>query len=359
VVVRREDKPPKIILKEVEEETYAGYVDICGRVEDDIGIRRVKVNDRRVKVGADGIFKHRVELSIGRNEIEVEVIDTGGHKDKKRVVVVRREDKPPKIILKEVEEETYAGYVDICGRVEDDIGIKQVEVNDREVKVGTDGRFKCRVELSIGRNEIEVEVIDTGGHKVKKRVVVIRRSVPKEEDVVVHGISKQWQAVLKNIYREGKYDKAVKILNEIEQEYGVNAFVLFYKGVAYYKRAYEIKSIVDSDIAVGYYKKAIEYFKQAYSPERRREFSRMVPAPGVAFNPPRKNIHDIRFYLAMSYYHIYLWYDLMEKPAERWKAKANDAFSDYFASFRKEWQNDAKFKSFWNTARRIHKELNK
>ncbi len=150
--------------------------------------------------------------------------------------------------------------------------------------------------------------------------------------------------------------RALKSIEKISHSSGETAFTCFYYGVAYYKMA---RKQEDADKSIKMYYHAIEELEKAYV--KRQDFSRIKIAQ-VPFNPPQKNIHDIKYYQAMCHYFIYKWQrtqgELEDAELQKIKGQAKDAFDNYFGYFTK-LSEDTKplCNSFYNSAVKVNKEL--
>ncbi|MDI6780871.1 MAG: hypothetical protein QME49_01975 [bacterium] len=153
--------------------------------------------------------------------------------------------------------------------------------------------------------------------------------------------------------------RTLKGMEEISRSSGETAFTCFYSGVAHYKMARKQASFEDADKAVKMYYQAIKELEKAYV--KRQDFSR-IKISQVAFNPPQKNIHDIRYYQSMCYYFIYKWErtqgELEDAKLQKVKMQARDAFNDYFSYFTN-LSEDTKSScnSLYNNALQVNKEL--
>ncbi|MEW6605854.1 MAG: DUF4398 domain-containing protein [bacterium] len=144
-----------------------------------------------------------------------------------------------------------------------------------------------------------------------KAVEIFSQIKPNEPNY----LEAEWNiAILYVIYLE-RIDEAVDILDKIWRlnNKAENAFISFYKGIAYYKKAENIPKLRKKE-AIEEFNKAINYLEDAY--RLRRQFS-TVTIKGVPFQIPSKNIQDIKYYIALSYYNM------------NDKNKAIDAFREY------------------------------
>ncbi|MFH1859839.1 MAG: Ig-like domain-containing protein [bacterium] len=421
VKIVKDATPPVIKITSPEPKnrvTNQDAVPISGRVEDaGSGIAIVEVNGNKVNFSNDGYFGTTIShLKQGKNIIKITAEDKANNIAKEEFEIII-DNTPPqaKISIPKNDIDIEKDSVEIIGRVTDDGVIKDIEllVDNKPVKIRLDaeGRFKQEIELrDIKKYTIVLAAVDSLGNKSIPDVVRVNRikvelppppvvkpiapvvistpPVDKHTPPVViptppvvdttpppslpvakptppvvitpslpsDPISEKWNRVLKNIYDNEGYDQALVILKELEKKEST-AFISFYEGLAHYKKARRLDSPVDTEQAIKEYNLSIKNLQEAFS--RRAEFSRIQPPTGVSFNAPLRNIHDIRFYLAMSYYYIYVCYEQQPDSSEniqaRWKNEANDAFNEYFSRFK----DGSDPKSSWETAKRVYNQMNR
>ncbi|MFH1963442.1 MAG: Ig-like domain-containing protein [bacterium] len=417
VKIVKDANPPVIKITSPEPKdrvTNQDTVPISGRVEDAVsGIAFVEVNGNKINFSNDGYFGTTIShFKPGKNIIRIIAGDKTNNITKEEFEIIV-DNTPPqaKISTPDNNIDTEKDSVEIIGEVTDDGVIKDVELlvdkKSIKIKLDADGRFKQEIELcDMKKYIIAITAVDSMGNKSIPDVVSVTRvplappkpppalpeptptptvvkpaspvvepvpPVIKPTPIVVEPvptvikptppptvepktISEKWNRVLEDIYNNGRYDQALDMLKGLEKE-GRNAFIFFYKGLAHYKKAKRFDSPVDAELAIKEYNLSIKNLQEAFS--RRAEFSRIQPPPKVSFNSPLRNIHDIRFYLAMSYYYGYVWYeqqpDLSENIRAKWKNDANDAFNEYFSRFR----DGSDPKASWDLAKRVYDQVNK
>jgi hypothetical protein len=141
-----------------------------------------------VLLGPGNPIAYSLELMEGSNELVVQVWDLAGNEAESHVSVVTFDSDPPSITLIS----PLPGY-----RTEDDsvllIGMTEpgalLTVDGVNHPIGTDGTFQIAMMLSIGTNEISLEVEDLAGHSSSTSIVIHR-----EEPVGgLQGAVGQWE----------------------------------------------------------------------------------------------------------------------------------------------------------------------
>ena len=182
--------PPIIFLdvpqhSEVQSEIHEFIVQ--GRVSDDSGTTKVKINNTEVYVSTDGVFVATIPLSYGETEIRVTASDSHGNMEANRFTVFRHsppiDDIGPEILILEpvynrtrgIRREIHinAASVAVSGTVTDSSGVSEVVV-DGATSQRTGNRFTAEVELMRGDNVIRIRAIDRLGNASDKEITVFR-----------------------------------------------------------------------------------------------------------------------------------------------------------------------------------------
>ena len=167
--------PPRLVVSY--EATNSSEIVISGFAQPKMTVELLKneVMLARETVGDNGEFSFAgVTLDEGINSFEaVARLEEGGSSEASRPVEVVFDRVLPELSLTRPESEELkvqlASY-EVVGKSEKGAS---VWVNNRVAMVGDEGNFKIQIELSIGRNEVEVAARDLAGNEVRKKVVII------------------------------------------------------------------------------------------------------------------------------------------------------------------------------------------
>lgn len=123
----------------------------------------------------DGTFTFlNINLVPGSNVFAAVAVDKAGNKSKASVGenIIYSNTEPKLEIIKPTDEQTFSGNespIEISGSTNSD---NRVQINNRLVIVGVDGRFTTRAKLTSGINVISIIAIDVSGNQTKKEITV-------------------------------------------------------------------------------------------------------------------------------------------------------------------------------------------
>jgi len=167
--------PPRLVVPY--EATNSAEIVIAGFAQPKTMVELLKneVTLTKQVVGEDGGFSFSgVMLDQGENSFgAITISDDGGSSEPSKPVVVVFDDTSPEMVLTRPEKDEIrvdAINYEVVGTSEKGAS---VWVNGRVALVSDEGNFKIRIELSIGKNEVEVLVRDLAGNETKKKVVII------------------------------------------------------------------------------------------------------------------------------------------------------------------------------------------
>lgn len=138
---------------------------------------KLYLNDKvleKILVGKDGTFTKRVALVEGENKITAKAVDQGGNESafsnsllifyKKRAPLLEIEFPP------EEELQTEDKEIEIKGKTDPEVNLT---INDRFVRVKSNGSFSFLVSLSEGENLIKIVATDQAGNqkKVERKII--------------------------------------------------------------------------------------------------------------------------------------------------------------------------------------------
>jgi bacillopeptidase F len=158
------------------EATNSANINITGYAEANVGVELMKndvsVGKTQVSGSGDFVFND-VELNEGDNVFTaVAITDKGGRSETSKPAVVLYTTRAPQLTMTNPSEDTltvdYADF-DIIGQSEKGVS---VTVNSRVAMVDDDGKFKFKMQLNAGKNDIEIVVRDMAGNETKKKITI-------------------------------------------------------------------------------------------------------------------------------------------------------------------------------------------
>lgn len=166
--------PPRLIVPF--EATNSARISISGLAEPGVEVELLKndvaVDKTVVSEEGDFVFRY-VDLSEGENVFTaVAVSQQGGSSELSQVVKVVFDNQPPAVeMLNPKEEKLTVDYddFDVTGRSEPGVSVL---INNRVAMVDNDGFFKLKIQLQMGKNEIEVKVRDMAGNETIKKIEI-------------------------------------------------------------------------------------------------------------------------------------------------------------------------------------------
>jgi len=166
--------PPRLVVPF--EATNSSKMLISGYAEANVTVELMKneVEVSKVKVSENGDFKFdEVELDKGDNVFSaITMTDDGGSSEQSKTVSVVYNDQPPSLTMSNPSEDSLtvdSADFDVVGK--SDKGVS-VWVNGHVAMVDNDGNFKLKIQLSPGKNDIEVTVKDLAGNVTKKSIAI-------------------------------------------------------------------------------------------------------------------------------------------------------------------------------------------
>lgn len=166
--------PPRMVVPY--EATNSARIDIFGLAEPEATVELLK-NDvpvETVMVSSEGEFRfERVDLEMGNNSFLARAMtDKGGSSDLSVPLEIVYDNELPQIEMVNPSEEKlkvdYADF-DVIGKTERGISVL---INGRIAVVDDEGKFKLKVQLVPGKNEIEVVARDLAGNEEKKKIEI-------------------------------------------------------------------------------------------------------------------------------------------------------------------------------------------
>lgn len=166
--------PPRLILPF--EATNSSQILIGGIAEAGVTIELLKndVSIDKVNVSSDGTFNFNgVSLDKDDNRFQaVAITDKGGSSELSKTLLVVYDDTDPLLqMINPSEDKLTVDYADfdVVGKSEKGVSVL---INGRVAMVDDEGKFKIRVQLSAGKNGIEIIVRDLAGNEVKKTIEI-------------------------------------------------------------------------------------------------------------------------------------------------------------------------------------------
>lgn len=166
--------PPRLVVPF--EATNSSKMVITGYAEANVTVELMKneVTLSKTQVSENGDFKFDgVDLDKGDNVFSaIAMTDKGGSSEQSKAVSVVYNDQPPSLIMtnpSEVSLTVDSADFDIVGK--SDKGVS-VWVNNHMAMVDNEGKFKLKIQLSPGKNDIEVMVKDAAGNVTKKNISI-------------------------------------------------------------------------------------------------------------------------------------------------------------------------------------------
>ena len=136
-------------------------------IKDDVLLDTMSTNE-----GGDFSFEN-VLLDEGSNNFSVVAVSPGGKRSElsKEVVVVFDENAPELEMVNPSESEITVDYADfdIRGKTE---ATASVLVAGRVAMVDSEGNFKLKMQLSLGKNDIEIKAKDMAGNETVRKITI-------------------------------------------------------------------------------------------------------------------------------------------------------------------------------------------
>ena len=163
----------------------------------------VWINGREASVLETDVFKARVPLNYGNNEIRITATDTQGNMGTHRFTITREEPAhidttPPEIVIHS--SRSNAGQFTVEGSVIDASGIAEVRVKDIEVVVSEAGLFTANIPLDLWENEIRIIATDTHGNMGTDSLTFYREDTEGPEIHIISPIANVTRGVQPRVY---------------------------------------------------------------------------------------------------------------------------------------------------------------
>ncbi|MDF1661243.1 MAG: protein kinase [Planctomycetota bacterium] len=222
--LNRDKKAPTLELDVVRPFTQKAVFQLKGKIVDDspgrlwIQGRDPKRKRTSYSVNDDGTFQIAVDLNDGKNSYAIWAEDESGNFSQAQELSLVRDTSAPTISNLIYPKLTYERQVKLKGQVNESVTL---HLNQAVFEL-TQDLFHETVQLSVGRNKIRVEVIDSAGNKSQKIIEITRRPVfhvvptkqlKKQEyffDSLAKAISKAPPLTRIHIY-PGRYDCGLTI----------------------------------------------------------------------------------------------------------------------------------------------------
>ena len=167
--------PPK--LKPLPAATNSAQITLEGFAEagSTVEIFLSGISTKKTITETDGSFLvSNLELTLGRNEIEVQATDKAGNTSQKsNKLVIIYDETPPDLIIKEPVKGasffTPEKQIEIKGETEPEA---TVTVNGRFVIVDSEGKFNYPLTLSEGENRIKITATDQAGNQTEEEITI-------------------------------------------------------------------------------------------------------------------------------------------------------------------------------------------
>lgn len=165
---------PRLVL--LFEATNSGTISIKGLAEANVTVELLKneVSIGKTQVTSDGDFSFDgVELNKGDNSFNViAMTEDGGSSEVSKTASVTYDDQPPELTL--INPNADSVTVDkveyeVSGNTEKGASVL---INGHVAMVDNNGKFKLIIQLSSGKNDVEIIASDLAGNQTKKTVVI-------------------------------------------------------------------------------------------------------------------------------------------------------------------------------------------
>lgn len=166
--------PPRIVLPF--EATNTSKINIGGLAEANVEVELLKndVSMGSIKANEVGEFRFEgVDLERGSNEFgAIATAERGGRSDVSKIIDIVFDDRAPEFeMLNPVESELTVDNpdFDVIGKTEKGA---IVIINGRMAVIDSEGKFKLKLQLNSGKNEVEITVKDNAGNEAKKKIIL-------------------------------------------------------------------------------------------------------------------------------------------------------------------------------------------
>ena len=166
--------PPRIVLPY--DATNSAKINIVGFAEAKVDVELLK-NDALVgksKVSEAGDFTFSdIQLDEGSNTFTtIAISEKGGSSEHSKPLVIIFDDKAPEFTMLNPSTDNIKVDVadfEVSGQSENGVSVL---VNNQVAMVDDTGKFKVKVQLNSGKNDIEIKVRDAAGNETKKTITI-------------------------------------------------------------------------------------------------------------------------------------------------------------------------------------------
>ena len=166
--------PPRLVLNY--DATNSATIDIWGISEPKTSVKLLKNDISMGEVttleSGDFVFED-VVLDDGENQFAaIASNDVLGSSELSKIMKIRYDNLVPTLVMLNPSEESLkvdTADFDIIGQSEKDVS---VTVNNRYAMVDDTGKFKIKLQLNSGKNDIEIVVRDLAGNEIKKKISI-------------------------------------------------------------------------------------------------------------------------------------------------------------------------------------------
>lgn len=165
---------PRLVL--LFEATNSGTISIKGLAEASVTVELLKneVSIGKIQVTSEGDFSFDgVELNKGNNSFNaIAMTEDGGSSEVSKTASVTYDDQPPELILVNPNADSITvdkAEYEVSGTTEKEASVL---INGHVGMVDDNGKFKLKIQLSSGKNDVEIVAQDLAKNQTKKTVVI-------------------------------------------------------------------------------------------------------------------------------------------------------------------------------------------
>ncbi|MCK5081403.1 MAG: hypothetical protein KAR31_00720, partial [Candidatus Omnitrophica bacterium] len=157
IIALKDKEPPQITINTWK--ANEGRLIISGKVNDNIGVKEVRLNDRPIVQGsaAELAFSYNGTLTEASKSAVIVAVDLLNNETREgpRALEIPTDTSAPK--GKSIGMKYGSPIVYASGEVNDPAGVKAVYVNGEEVELFDDGTFNIKVNIEVGAPKVELE----------------------------------------------------------------------------------------------------------------------------------------------------------------------------------------------------------
>ena len=158
------------------EATNSGQILVKGLAEKNLMVELLKndVSVGKVQVNDAGEFSFdNIQLDSGDNQFTaIAISDSGGSSEPSKEAVITYDNTPPTLVMLNPSQDSLSvssADFDVIGQ--SDKGVS-VTVNGQVAMVDDAGKFKIKLQLNTGKNDINIVVSDPAGNQTKKTITI-------------------------------------------------------------------------------------------------------------------------------------------------------------------------------------------